>query len=166
MAYRNKTYIAFDGDEDINHFYLMQAWSANDKFGFEFNDAHDLNTARDDSQAESIKRQLRERFANSKDFVVLIGEKTRLLRRFVPWEIETAIRLDLPIVAVNLNGSRRMDDLVPPALKGALAVYVPFKLAIIEHALEHWPESHRALKKQGKTGAYFYQDSTYSRLGI
>ena len=63
MAYRNKTYIAFDGDKDMSYYRLMTAWSANERFDFEFHNAHDLNTARDTSQEESIKRQLRERFA-------------------------------------------------------------------------------------------------------
>jgi hypothetical protein len=68
----------------------MTAWHANDKFGFEFHNAHDLNKARDSSQEESIKRQLRERLANSKVFVVLIGEKTRYLTKFVRWEMEVS----------------------------------------------------------------------------
>ncbi len=45
----------------MRYYRLMQAWTENEKFSFEFNNAHDLNTARDDSQKESIKRQLRER---------------------------------------------------------------------------------------------------------
>ncbi len=49
----------------IRHYRLMQAWTENEKFTFNFYNAHDLNTARDNSQEESIKRQLRERFANS-----------------------------------------------------------------------------------------------------
>ena len=88
------------------YYRLMQAWAENDKFEFDFLNAHDLNTARDDSQEESIKRQLRIRFANSRDIIVLIGEKTKNLRKFIPWEIEAAIRLDLPIVAVNLACTR------------------------------------------------------------
>ena len=44
MAYRNKTYIAFDGDKDIRYYWLMKAWKHNstDFFKqFEFYDAHD-----------------------------------------------------------------------------------------------------------------------------
>ena len=66
MAYKNKTYIAFDGDNDMRYYRLMTAWSANEGFDFEFHNAHDLNTSRDSSQEESIKTQLRARFANSK----------------------------------------------------------------------------------------------------
>ena len=66
MAYRNKTYVAFDGDKDIRYYHLMKAQKQSDKTDFNFYDAHDLNTARDSSQEESIKRQLREFWNNEK----------------------------------------------------------------------------------------------------
>ena len=59
MAYRNKTYLCFDGDNDIHYFYLMKAWkhNQNDFFkDFNFYDAHEINYARDSSKEESIKR--------------------------------------------------------------------------------------------------------------
>jgi len=101
MAYKNKTYIAFDGDEDIRYYRLMTAWKAHDGFSMNFHDAHDINNANDSSQVESIKKQLRERFANSKLFVILIGEKTKNLTKFVKWEMEVALSLGLPIIAEN-----------------------------------------------------------------
>lgn len=87
MAYRNKTYVAFDGDNDMRYYQLMKAWKQSDNTAFNFYDAHDINSARDSSQEESIKRQLRERMTNSKVFILLIGENTKYLRKFVKWEI-------------------------------------------------------------------------------
>lgn len=166
MAYKNKTYIAFDGDNDIHYYRLMQAWSKNEKFNFEFHNAHDLNSARDTSLEQSIKRQLRERFANSKAFIILIGDKTRYLRKFVEWEIETAVNLNLPIIAINLNGSREVDNLCPPSLKGKLAMFTPFNEKIITHALNGWPASHAAHVKKGETGAYHYITRVYESYGL
>ena len=166
MAYRNKTYICFDGDTDMAYYRMMTAWHANRKFSFEFDNAHDLNTARDSSQEESIKRQLRERFANSKELIVLIGEKTKLLRKFVQWEMEVALRLDLPIIGVNLNGSRVRDDSCPSAIWDELVIYVPFGAKIIEYALENWPSSHANHKAEGKAGAFRYKESVYESLGL
>jgi hypothetical protein len=166
MAYRNKTYICFDGDTDMNYYRLMQAWKDNENHDFNFHNAHDLNTSRDSSQEESIKRQLRERFANSNLLVVLIGEKTKLLTKFVKWEMEVALRLDLPIIGVNLNGSRQSDDRCPPAIKGELAVFVPYGQKIISYAMDNWPSSHKSYRDQGKGGAYVYNDSVYQQLGI
>lgn len=166
MAYRNKTYIAFDGDEDMHYYRLMTAWKAHDGFSLNFHNAHDINTARDSSQEESIKRQLRERFANSKLLVVLIGEKTRYLTKFVKWEMEVALRLELPIIGVNLNGSRRKDERCPPVIRNELVVYVPFSHKIIEHAMDNWPESFKKHKANGNTGSYYYKDEVYKRLGL
>ncbi|MFN3686617.1 TIR domain-containing protein [Salinarimonas sp.] len=166
MPYRNKTYICFDGDTDMAYYRLMTAWKANDGLSFNFHNAHDLNTARDSSLEESIKRQLRVRFANSKTFVVLIGEKTRYLRKFVKWEMETALRLGLPIIGVNLNGSRSIEGLCPPAIRHSLSVYVSFNMRIIAHALDEWPPEHRHLTSAGKSGPYYYTTEVYKRLGL
>ena len=62
MAYRNKTYVCFDGDSDMHYYRLMQAWHQNDRSSFSFYNAHNLNTARDTSQEASIERVL---FQNS-----------------------------------------------------------------------------------------------------
>ena len=35
MAYRNKTYVCFDGDNDIRYYRLMQAWKQNDNTNFD-----------------------------------------------------------------------------------------------------------------------------------
>jgi len=166
MAYRNKTYICFDGDTDMTQYRLMTAWHANESFSFEFQNAHNLNTARDSSQEESIKRQLRERFANSKDLIVLIGEKTKNLTKFVRWEMEVALKLGLPIIGVNLNGSRGQDERCPPVIRDELVVYVNFKAKIIEHAMTNWPAEFAELKKNGISGARSYNDTTYKSLGI
>ena len=166
MAYRNKTYIAFDGDKDMRYYNLMKAWSANDGFEFDIYNAHDLNTARDSSQEASIKRQLRERFANSKLFIALIGESTRYLTKFVKWEIETAISLKLPLIGVNINGSRQKDTLCPPAMRDALAVYVPFNEKIITYAMKNWPGSHGQYERKSVGGDYYYKDSVYQSLGL
>ena len=166
MAYRNKTYIAFDGDNDMGYYRLMTAWSANEAFEFYFYNAHDLNSARDSSQEESIKRQLRERFANSKLFMILIGENTRYLTKFVKWEIETAIGLGLPIVGININGGRGRDERCPPAMRETLAIYVPFNEKIITHAMKNWPASHAKYSREGNTGPYHYKDETYKSLGL
>ena len=89
--YRSKTFVSFDGDNDMHYYRLMQAWSANGRFDFRFSDAHDTNTARDTSTEETIRLRLRERMLNAKVVVWLIGDRTRYPYRFVRWELEQAI---------------------------------------------------------------------------
>lgn len=166
MAYRNKTYVCFDGDTDMHYYRMMMAWSENKSFSFSFYNAHDLNSARDGSQEESIKRQLRERLNNSKLFVVLIGEKTRFLTKFVKWEMEAALRLKLPIIGVNLDGSRRKNNFCPPTISSELVVYVPFNAKIIEYAMDNWPADCAKRREANQMQAFCYVDEVYKSLGL
>ncbi len=170
MAYRNKTYMCFDGDNDIHYFYLMKAWKHNQSEffrDFNFYDAHEINYARDSSKEESIKRQLLERLNNSNLFVVLIGEQTKFLTKFVLWEMEQAIKQEIPIIAINLNGKRELDEnRCPPIIKDKLVLHISFNQKIIEKAISEWREIHQKFKKEGKSGAYTYKPTVYSQLGL
>ncbi len=167
MAYRNKTYICFDGDTDMHYYRLMCAWKQNDGIAFDFYNAHDLNSARDTSTEDTIKRKLRDRISNTKVMIVLIGEKTRYLYKFVRWEMEQAISLNIPIIAVNLNGKRFIDaDRCPPVISSELVIHTSFNAAILQHALENWPANYTSLKREGKSGPYYYNDEIYKRLGL
>ena len=166
MAYRNKVYVSFDADNDMKYYRTLQMWDANDDFEFTFNDAHDINTILDKSE-ESIKAGLMERFRNTKIFVLLVGQYTKNLYKYVRWEIEQAIKRDIPIIVVNINGSRdRDDDLCPPIVKNELAIHIPYKQKIIYYALNNWPESHRKHRKEGKNCSYHYNDRVYEELGL
>ena len=167
MSYRNKTFVSFDGDLDMHYYRLMTAWKQSDNVSFDFLSAHDLNSARDSSLEQTIKNHLAERLRNSKVFVLLVGESTRYLYKFVRWEIEQAIKREMPIIAVNLNGKRSMDkDRCPPLLANALAIHVSFNAAILQYALEHWPTSDASYRAGQKSGPYYYKEETYTRLGL
>jgi len=167
MAYRNKTYVCFDGDEDMHYYLLMKAWKQHEGIEFNFFNAHDLNSARDTSLTESIRKQLRERLINSKVLVVLIGAKTKNLYRFVRWEMEQAIDLRLPIIAVNLNKKRILDEeRCPPIIRNELVMHISFNPAIMQYALEHWPSEHIAHIRQGEKCPYYYEKTVYQQLGL
>lgn len=164
MAYRNKTYVCFDADTDIHYYRLMTAWKENERIAFDFHNAHEINNLRDSSSEQQIKNKLRERLKNTKVLVILIGENTRNLYKYVRWEIEYAIEKNIPIIGVNLNKKRKKDDLCPPILRDKLAVYVPFGQKIINHALNDWPNAHVQYKKDGESGDYYYYDWVYDKL--
>ena len=167
MPYRNKTFVSFDGDNDIRYYWLMRAWKQSDRTNFNFIDAHDINTALDTSLESTIKRRLRERLLNSKVVVSLIGGNTRYLYKYVRWELEQAIQLGLPIIGVNLNQMRSQDvSRCPPVIRDELVVYVSFQPAILEYALEHWPGRFQQLVQQRQSGPYHYTHAVYQTLGI
>jgi hypothetical protein len=101
----------------------------------------------------------------SNQVVVLVGESTKTLWKFVGWEIDLALNLELPIIVVNLNGKRRMgSDRCPAALRTGYVVHVAYKRAIIKYALESFqPSSVDAIGRQPGRG---YGDNVYRLLGI
>lgn len=167
MAYKNKVYVAFDADSDIRYYRLMTAWKQNDNTYFHFYNSHDLNNIWYASNEQTIKRRLRERLNNTKVFILLIGEKTKFLYRYVRWEIEQALNLGIPIIAVNLNGERWIDeDKCPPILKNELAIHVSFNSKIIQKSLENWGNYHKEMKKEGRSGPFYYNKDIYKSLGL
>lgn len=164
MAYRNKTYVIFDGDNDIWAYRYMNGWRANEGIEFDFHDAHDLNVLTDRSGEENTKRKLRERLVNTKQAIVLIGESTKNLYKFVRWEIENCLEKNIPIVAVNLNGLRKLNSVrCPPILKDTCTVHVEFRAKIIQHALDDFCGNYSA--HSGKMNL-FYPDAAYQALGL
>lgn len=167
MAYRNKTYIAFDADSDILYYRLMTAWKQKDNTDFNFYNAHEIINIWKLSSEETIKKNLRERMSNSKMFVLLVGEKTKFLYKYVRWEIELAIKLDLPIIVININGKRSIDmDRCPYLLKEKLALHISFNSKIMQLALENWGDLYKIYKLEGKTGPFYYNEDTYKQLGL
>lgn len=166
MAYRNKVYVAMDADNDLHYYRLLQAWKQSDYTTFNFYDAHDLNTILDRSEA-SIKAGLQERFRNAKIFVLLVGDHTRYLHKFVRWEIEQALKRKLPCIVVNLNGKRDQDnDRCPPIIRDQLAIHISFNAKIMEYALDNWPQFHNTKSASETNQAYHYKESVYQGLGL
>lgn len=154
MVYRNKTYVAFDGDSDMRYYNLMKAWKQSDATTFNFYDAHDINTALDSSSEETIKRRLSERMASSKMFVLLVGQNTYRLTKFVKWEVQHAIKLQLPIIAVKLDSS----NIIPGWLSDYPYICAPFEIASVERAMTSWPAVFPRYYREGKKGPFYYND--------
>lgn len=168
MAYTDPAYVIFDGDEDGWAYRFMRGWNANERLDFHFLDAHDLDNMTSRAQSEDyVKRNLRERMKQSSAVVVLIGEKTKNLYRFVRWELELALSLELPIVAANLNESRQQTDLCPRVIRDKCVLHVPFKMKAIKYALDNWPAEYRRLPLFDRSkGWRYYEDAIYRSLGI
>jgi hypothetical protein len=165
MAYKNKTYVCFDADTDIGSYRMMQAWKENENISFNFHNAHELNNLRQNSSEETIKRKLRERMVNSKVAIVLIGNHTKDLFKFVRWEIELALEMGIPIIAVNLNKMKSIDrNLCPPILKDALVMHIAYGQKIINFALNNWAQQHYKEKLKNNSGPFYYKISFYKRL--
>ena len=173
MAYRNKTFVSF-ASEDIAHYRIMMAWNANEHIDFNFHDAHDLNTALDTSQPETIRRRLRERLANTKQVVMLIGDSTRSKAAdpssFIHYEAEVISHLDVPVVLANLNGHRGVPEgRIPDAVWPLNTVSVAFRAKIIRLALDgfpdEWQREHQQRERTNEARRV-YNDDVYRKLDL
>jgi hypothetical protein len=167
VAYRNKTFVSF-ASEDIHFYRLMQAWRDNRNIEFDFHNAHDLNTARDTSQPETIRKRLRERLANTKQIVLLVGDNTRAVAgrptRFLYYEVEVIHELDLPVVFANLNGSRKVQiSRLPTALAEQYTMSVSFGPAAIRFALDDFAATY-STDRVTRRGPHGYTPATYFTL--
>lgn len=152
-------YIVFDGDNDKWAYAYMNGWKANKNIDFAYENAHDLDTMTGRAQDEQyVKARLRERMKKSVAVVVLVGEKTKNLYKYVRWELELALELGLPIIAANLNEKNRQDDARCPAIirdKGCV-VHIPYKLAALKHAMTNWPSEFSGLSLSDRAGGARY----------
>lgn len=166
MSYRNKTYVIFDGDKDMWAYGRMKGWKVNDRVDFDFHDAHELMTLTDRASEPRVKQVLKQRLANTRQAIVLIGESTRHLYRYVRWELEACQEMQIPMVIVNLNGRRDMDaDRCPPIIRDDYAVHVSFNMRIIRFALDHFPDEYRK-RPMGASGYRVYSPKIYSDLEL
>jgi hypothetical protein len=145
----------------------MKGWKVNERVEFDFQDAHDIGSMTGKAQDEDyVKSELRKRMESSKQVIVLVGESTKNLRKFVGWEIDLAVSLGLPIIVVNLNDKRRMDsDRCPVPLRTGYYVHVAYKRAIIKHALDNFPREF-AGRDRNLTSDRYYTDDAYQKLGL
>lgn len=167
MSFNTTTYVIFDGDKDMWAYRFMRGWNVSEHVDFHFEDAHELNVLTNRAEDEAyVKSRLRERFRRTDQVIVLIGESTKCLYKFVRWELEVALELGLPIIAVNLNNKRSHDEERCPAiLDGKYVVHVPFKAKIIKYAMEHFPGEHS--RRSADTGGNrHYGERIYAALGL
>ncbi|HMQ70405.1 MAG TPA: TIR domain-containing protein [Ignavibacteria bacterium] len=166
MGYQDTTYVIFDGDENKWAYSYMKGWKQNENVDFDFKDAHDIGSLTDRAENETyIKSELRKRFSQAKQVIVIIGEKTKNLYKYVRWELEVAQDLGLPIIAVNLNNMRGQDDnLCPPIIKDKYVVHIPFKMKIIKYALDNFPSEYK--NRDSENGPRSYPDNVYDNLEL
>lgn len=109
MGYRNKTYVIFDGDEDIWAYGFMRGWNKNENMEFSFYDAHDLRPMSGTASEAYVKRVL-------------------IARRKIPRR--TACE---PACRLNLDRCQDGVDLVP-ALSGTVCVLLDHMSVLLARA--------------------------------
>ncbi len=159
MAYRNGTYVAFDGNAttdptkgDLKYYGLLRSWNSSNKHLLQFSDSHKKTYQVQDSSSKStLQARLLERMRNSKNMLVILSEDTNYDRGMLNFEIEKAIdyyKIPLIISYTGYNSILRVDDKLesrwPKALKerirngNAKCIHIPFKEKAIMDAISRF----------------------------
>lgn len=145
---------------DSPAFHLMQRWHAVEFRDFRFERCVDAGSAPSDRDEVAVKRCARSRVDEAGVYIALIGEDTAAAVPEMRWEVAVALEKHCRIIAVNLDGSRRMVPLTCPAyLRSVGAVFVAFTPRIVAHAI-------RTFRRGQADRDYYFHDHMYERLGL
>ena len=96
-------FISYDHSEDVHYKRLLEAWDANRKFDFEFEN-HSIRQPIDSEYAPAIKTAITKKMQKASHLLVIVGEKSHT-SNWIDWEINKAKELDLKIVAVKIKST-------------------------------------------------------------
>lgn len=181
MAYRNGTYIAFHAEgtsdptaSDMRYYQLLKAWTELGDGDFSFINSHDkASSVRDSSKRATLRASLQERLRNSRNMVLIIGQRTRFDTDWVPFEIEAAIdTYGLPIIAaypdyLNVINPAQLAPLWPQSLamrisaKSARVIHIPFRKQPMADAIGQFDHTH-----QPNSPLSYYAFETYRAWGL
>lgn len=159
MAYRNGTYVAFDGNGqndptkgDLKYLGILRAWKESDNIDFNFTDSHKKTyQVRDSSSEATLKSRLEDRMRFSKNMLVIISDDTNFDRGLLNWEIQTAQeKYGLPII-VAYAGEQYLPRLTNELIEklpreiwrdvkfgGNHYAHIPFTKDRIKRAIDHY----------------------------
>ena len=158
MAYRNGTYIAFNGmgttdptKSDMKYYGLLQKWNKSTGHDFSFSDSHKKTyQVSDNSSKETLKKRLLERLSKSKHMLLIISENSSVNRGLLNREIDKAVKTyKIPIIVVytgytSILSPNSLSDLLPSKLQELIkseeanTIHIAFKQKIIELAINEF----------------------------
>lgn len=181
MAYKNGTYVAFNGmgttdptKSDMKYYGLLQSWNESSKIDFSFSDSHEKTySVRDSSELETLKSRLRERLGNSKVFLLIATDQASINRGLLNWEIERAVETyELPIIVCypgysKIQHPNKHRSKWPSKLREYIdndevkTIHVPFKKGLIAQALDDF-----SISSPPKYADGVYNESVYKKFGL
>ena len=162
----SEVYLCLDVETDLHFANLIQKWRRSGIGNFDFKMPDDEWATGDWEREDAATGGPLESLSDAKALVLLIGEYTRRQTPRVDLQLPAALQLDVPIIAVNLNDSRRQDHLCPRLIAKELALYIAFNPRILSFAIENWPRSHALHKARGEIGPFYYGDSIYRDVSM
>ena len=183
MAYRNGTYIAFDGLNqtdptlsDFKYYATIQAWTANKNIDFKYVDSHEKTYAvKDSSRRATLESRIRERLSNSKNIVVILSSDTRKFGSMLTYEIEQAVdKYELPLIIAYVDykvvaNPSLLSLYWPNALSSriannmAKAIHIPFIKDALLDAIGQFSVNNTIQLSSAKG---FYSEQAHQEFGV
>jgi hypothetical protein len=158
MAYRNGTYVAFDGQgttdpsqSDMKYYGLLQSWNTGKNYELNFSDSHKKTyQVQDSSLRKTLENRLLERMRNSKNMLLILSQETNYDRGMLNFEIEKAVDYyKIPIIVAYtgcdyLLDAKKYANRWPKALDERIynntvkAIHIPFKEKAIMEAISQF----------------------------
>lgn len=180
MAYRNGTYVAFDGQgqqnpisSDFKYYGTIQAWSSHKHIDFNYVDSHEKTWAvKDSSLRPTLEARIRERLSNSKNVIVILSSDTRKLGSMLSYEIEQSVdKYNLPLIITYVDykviaNPESLFSYWPNALSSrvnnntARAIHIPFYKDALLDAISQFN-----IGNQPKTALNYYDEKTHRLFG-
>lgn len=181
MAYRNGTYVAFNGcgttnpaEGDIKYYNAMKMWNNNEGIDFDFINSHEKTSqVSDSSKKDTLIKRLRERMNNSKNMLVIITENSGDDRGLLNWEIDECVnRYDMPIIVAytmccgKLITPKLYEKYLPSKLKSlidnnsAKCIHIPFKKEPIMAAIRKF-----SINDKPAGSNTYYTEESYKNWG-
>lgn len=181
---RTGTYVAFDGqgttdptESDIHYYNLLKAWNQSGSIDFRFTNSHEKTyQVRDSSSKTTLLNRLETRLSASKNFLLIITDKTNYDRGILNWEIEKAVDYyKLPIIIAYPGYSRigspeKLNYMWPKALAeriengSAKCIHIPFNKEPILDAISQFSVVTAKYPKGGSLGRY--SNDAYKSWGL
>lgn len=120
-------------EEDLQLVRMFRGQAVNRNTELAFSD-HSVQVPYNSSNADYIRRQIREKINHASVTLCLIGETTHT-STWVEWEIQTAQQLGKGLLGVRLHSSHR--DIVPQVLSSSRATIVDWNIPTIVNAIEN-----------------------------
>jgi hypothetical protein len=181
---RTGTYVAFDGqgstdptESDIHYFNLLKAWNKSGSIDFRFTNSHEKTyQVRDSSSKATLFNRLETRLSASKNFLLIISDKTNHDRGILNWEIEKAVDYcELPIIIAypgysKIGAPSELNSMWTKSLaeriknERAHCIHIPFKKEPIFDAINQFSVVNSKYPKGGALGCY--SEEAYKSWGI
>lgn len=156
-----KIYISYDHDKDVVYYDMLSAWFSDSDVTFV---SHSLpsdikNTPKSLTNAVN---GINEKMRGTSAFVILISENTKDISNNMLFEINLALGNDIPIIAVNVNGLRYIDENnCPSILKDKHVLHIAMNSRVLRLAIEIWPDYYKSHPEEALKGPRFFADKAY-----